>query len=160
MSAIGLTPRQRVAARARLRAAAVHVARNRGSIHYTQSALRWSFLRQRCAPWQHARFADCSSLASWLHWTATTRVHRGVRDFVNGQSWGAGYTGTMVQHGIRIARPTLVGDCVFYGGTRSVPAHVAVYIGAGQVVSHGSEAGPMILPWAYRRVNQCRRYIR
>lgn len=159
MSVLGLSARQRVAARARLRVAAVHVARNRGAIHYTQRGRRWDFIRNRCRPGHHAYYADCSALSTWLLWTSTARVY-GIADFVNGSSWAAGYTGTMVRHGQRIRRPRLVGDCVFYGGTRWVPGHVATYIGGGYVISHGSEAGPMIVPWAYRPVNQVRRYIR
>lgn len=156
---LGLSPRQRILARRRIKRAALRAARYRWVIHYTQRGRRWDFIRGRCAPWQHAYYADCSALATWLHWTAVARVYR-LGDFVNGAGWQAGYTGTMVQHGVRISRPRLVGDCVFYGGTRSVPGHVAVYIGNGLVVSHGSEAGPMLVPWAYRPVNQVRRYIR
>lgn len=160
MSALGLTRVQRAQARQRVKKAALHVASQRAGIHYTQGARRWDFIRGRCAPWQRASYADCSALSSWLLWTGTARVWPRMRDFVNGAGWRAGYTGTMIQHGVRIPRPTLIGDCVFYGGTRGVPAHVALYIGNGLVVSHGSEAGPMILRWNYRPVNQTRRYIR
>lgn len=52
----------------------------------------------------------------------------------------------------------LVGDLVQYGG------HVAMVYKAGTmstavVWSHGSEAGPMLLPIAYRKVAQVRRYL-
>src|SRR5262249_27972434 len=41
------------------------------------------------------------------------------------------------------------GDLVFYGS--GLPwEHVAIYVGGGQVVSHGGEAGPLLLPVDYR----------
>jgi hypothetical protein len=162
VSATGLSYAQRVAARKRLKRAALLVARRRGVIHYTQSSRRWDFIRLRRRPSRGsiAYYADCSSLATALIWDACRVRERGLRDFVNGAGWRAGYTGTMVRHGARIGRPRLVGDCVFYGGSRSVPGHVALYIGNGLVVSHGSEAGPLIIRWNYRPVVGVRRYIR
>jgi len=158
-SAIGLSPRQRVAARKRIVRAAWIGYQHRGAIHYTQRSQRWAIRTgARSKRGQYPHNADCSAYATYLHWDATVDHH--LRDFINGAAWRAGFTGTMVRHGVRIGRPTLVGDCVFYGGSFWVPHHVAVYIGHGRVFSHGSESGPYILPWNYRRVVQTRRYLR
>jgi cell wall-associated NlpC family hydrolase len=55
------------------------------------------------------------------------------------------------------------GDLVFYAKSGSTPSHVAIVVGRREgrpmVVSHGSESGPLYLPWDYRRVVQARRYI-
>jgi cell wall-associated NlpC family hydrolase len=50
---------------------------------------------------------------------------------------------------------------VFYGNQGAgIAEHVAVYVGNGMVISHGSEAGPFLLRWDYRPVNEVRRYLR
>jgi cell wall-associated NlpC family hydrolase len=96
------------------------------------------------------RYADCSSFATWTYFVG------GARD-PNGLAYsGYGYTGTLAQHGWRVgttraqdvarARP---GDLVFYGRGRPWD-HVAVYVGGGLVVGHGSESGPNRLRIDYR----------
>jgi len=158
--AIGLSARQRVYARKRMKRAMVLSWQHRGNVHYTQRVPgRWPISTGvRSKRHQYIRNADCSGGATYIHWDATVDHH--LRDFVNGFSWKYGYTGSMVLHGVRIRRPMLVGDCVFYGGSYMLPKHVAVYIGAGKVWSHGQESGPLILPWNYRSVVQTRRYLR
>jgi len=157
--AIGLNPAQRIAARKRILRAAWIGYQHRGNIHYTQRRNRWAISTgRRSKSGKYPNYADCSAYATYLHWDATAD-HR-IRDFVNGAGWRAGFTGTMVRHGVRISRPALVGDCVFYGGSFWRPHHVAVYIGNGRVFSHGQESGPLILPWRYRGVVQVRRYLR
>lgn len=151
-----VSAQRRIAARKRIRAAALTSVRHRGSIHYTQGGARWDFIRRRRKPWQIANYADCSAHATWLHWTATARVW-GTHDYVNGASWSAGYTGTQWNRGRRLRRPGLVGDLVFYGWSRGIPTHVATYIGGGLCVSHGSEVGPIIVRWNYRPVTGVRR---
>ena len=79
-------------------------------------------------------------------------------------AWQAGFTGTQIQHGRKItAGEMLAGDLVFYAGRGSTPTHVAICVGRkgdrAMVVSHGSESGPLYVPWNYRRVVQVRRYI-
>jgi len=129
------------------------------SIHYTQGELRWQGIdRRRVA--SVGRFpneADCSSFAGWCYWNGL-HVHLGHTDIVNGEHWLGGYTGTMLEHGRRVSSP-IAGDAIIYG--RSWPGeHVAIFTGGGLVVSHGSEAGPLLLPWRYRSdVLSIRRYV-
>lgn len=62
---------------------------------------------------------------------------------------GFGYTGTLIQNGKRVSASNLKpGDLVFYG--RHGISHVAIYVGSGRVVSHGSESGPLLLSTYYR----------
>jgi hypothetical protein len=67
-------------------------------------------------------------------------------------------TGTLCQHGHAVASPQ-PGDLVFYGS--GAPwHHVAVYVGGGRVVSHGSEGGPFLEAMDYRGDRgQIRRYV-
>lgn len=155
----GLGRVKRIMARRRIKRAAMLSYRYRGSVHYTQGAARWQGIsrRRRGRKGQYPNYADCSSLATWCYWDAV--IDYGCRDFVNGAGWQAGFTGTMVRHGKRIPRPRNVGDLVFYGGSLSLPSHVAIYVGRGLVVSHGSERGPLLVPWNYRPVMQVRRYL-
>ena len=57
----------------------------------------------------------------------------------------------------------LPGDLVFYASRGTTPTHVAICVGHKQgrpyVISHGSESGPLFLPYGYRRVVQIRRYV-
>lgn len=82
-----------------------------------------------------------------------------------GQVMLTGNTGTMAQHGREVLhlRHVLPGDCVLYGPAPTFE-HVAIVVavrnGVPMVVSHGSEPGPFLLPYNYRRdVGQFRRYV-
>lgn len=123
-------------------------------IHYTQSTLRMWGVRNKTMPPNVPPYEDCSSFATWLYWVAKAPDPNGL-----GYS-GFGFTGTQVLHGTRITSGMLKkGDLVFYGFTRSgYPTHVAIYVGGGKVVSHGSEGGPFLLPYNYRSINQIRTY--
>lgn len=135
---------------------------------YSQGPARFSGIRQhkRAYKGEYPPISDCSSSSTWAYWDATRRYK--LKDFVNGASWEAGYTGTMQNHGKRVfkGRPRfatarmMVGDAVFYGDQGGgIAAHVAIYIGNGLVISHGSH-GVHLLRWDYREVNEVRRYIR
>lgn len=134
--------------------AAVFGYHNRGSIHYTMSSLRMYGVRNHIKPPHIPRYEDCSSFATWCYYVA------GASD-PNGFGYaGWGYTGTLISHGTRIsitqARP---GDLIFYG-RYWIPSHVAIYIGNGRVISHGSEVGPLLLPWNYRGdIHSIRSYL-
>ncbi len=160
MSALGLNWQQRYNTRQRMKRAALLCHKHRSALHYTQGNLRWQYINRRlhASEGQYPNYADCSSLTTGFAWDVTRRYN--LKDFVNGCNWNYGYTGTQVQHGVSIPinrRRLLVGDFIFYGYG---PSHVAIYVGKGLVVSHGSESGPLLLRWDYRAVHSVRRYIR
>lgn len=130
-------------------------------LHYTQSVRRWDGINLNLKAWQgrFPRYADCSAFATWCLWNGLS--HYRVRDLVNGQNWRAGYTGTMISRGKPVvhSRNMRRGDLVLYGDPYGRSGHVAVYIGGSLVISHGSEAGPLKLPYNYRSVTAVRRYI-
>lgn len=135
---------------------------NASAIHYTQGPRRWDGinLRKRAYRGEFPHYADCSAFTTWLYWDATRRYH--AADFVNGEQWQGGYTGTQQDHGKQVGtnEKKVVGDLVFYGNQGGgVAEHVAVYVGNGLVISHGSEPGPFLLRWNYRAVNEVRRYV-
>lgn len=95
---------------------------------------------------------DCSWFATWCYKSG------GAPD-PNGLGYnGLGYTGTLVNRGIRTISPQ-IGDLAFYGWA-SIPSHVAVCVGNNMVVSHGSQPGPLLLPLHYRSdFTQVRSYL-
>jgi peptidoglycan hydrolase-like protein with peptidoglycan-binding domain len=88
--------------------------------------------------------ADCSEFATVVYKRA------GAPDPNRFLYNGAGYTGTLAQHGIFVARSQArPGDLVFYGS--GFPwHHVAIYVGQGRVVSLGSDSGPNLCDVDYR----------
>lgn len=135
-------------------------------IHYSQGPDRWEGIDRRCTHLNGTfpLHADCSSTLTWLIWDAIARSYH-VHDLVNHDNWRAGYTGTAQTGGKRVKHDSnlLIGDGIFYGDQGGgVSEHTAIYIGGGHVFSHGSEAGPFILPIDYRpdrRRELMRRYI-
>lgn len=119
---------------------------HRSTIHYTQTPLRMFGVRFKVRPPKVPPYEDCSSFATWCYWVAGAKDPNGPAFNYNGY----GYTGTQINAGRQIPSSALKrGDLVFYG-SRSVPSHVAIYVGDGRVVSHGSEVGPLLLPRTYR----------
>lgn len=152
---------QRLLIRRRIVQAAYLSLRNEPYIHYTQGSRRWDGIRlhKRAYKGQFPNYADCSSWVTWLIWTSVLKYIRNGKvktDFVNGAAWKYGFTGSQLQHGKRVTGRRYRGDLVFYG---SPVSHVAVYVGYGRVISHGSENGPRLLPVGYRVPNQTRRYV-
>ena len=110
-------------------------------------------VRRKIYPPRVPEWEDCSSFATWTYFVA------GAPD-PNGAGYnGSGYTGTLSRHGrrlggegssrsqqLKLAQP---GDLVFYGPGWPW-GHVSIYIGGGQVVSHGTESGPNRTPIDYR----------
>jgi hypothetical protein len=143
-------------ARDQLKAAAMALYNNRDHETYTQGGSRWEGINDGVRPPNAPRYSDCSAAATWVYWT----VYGGGADFINGEHWTAGYTGTMIDHGTEIslsaAQP---GDLVFYGSSHSSISHVAIFVGDGMVVSHGSD--PVRYASAHYRsdLQQVRRYI-
>lgn len=131
-----LTPRQKVVNEA------TWGYNNRGSIHYRQFRPMQTLNMGHRLP----QSLDCSEFS-------TVSYKRSDCPDPNGPSFGyngLGYTGTLAVHGQLVstnqARPA---DLVLYGGGYPYE-HVAVYVGFGRVISHGSEAGPLLLPMDYR----------
>jgi hypothetical protein len=157
---LGATPQQRINMRKRMLRACWLGYVHRDRIDYTQDAHgRWGINQHR---WsvddRYPDSSDCSGYSAYLFRDASRIL--GLHDFVNGFSWLYGYTGTMTRHGDWIPRPTLIGDQIFLRGTWSVPGHVQTYIGHGRAFSHGSQRGPLIVPWNNGYVVQVRRYLR
>lgn len=115
---------------------------HKDEIHYSQGPLR---MKDFGRPPNIPENTDCSGYATWCYFVS------GAAD-PNGNNYnGVGFTGTLWDHGQHIGIVQLrVGDLVFYGDPHSVHSHVAIFIGNNQVVSQGSEAGPLIEPIRYR----------
>jgi hypothetical protein len=130
--------------------AAAHLCfQNRALIHYTQNGIppaprRMDGVRRMLRPPAFPEFEDCSSFSTWCYFAA------GAPD-PNGLSYnGEGWTGTQHPRGTETValRP---GDLVFYGPNRNSINHVTVYVGNGQVISHGGETGPRLFRLDYDR---------
>jgi cell wall-associated NlpC family hydrolase len=137
---------------------------HRSEMTYTEGFRRWSGITEHRRAYKHEfpPYADCSAFVTWCLWDATRAEKSG--DFVNGLGWAGGYTGTMTQHGEPVDLNALkTADAIFYGGSHEVPAHVALYIGSGKVISHGQEGDPRIYPIDLNGalpLNRAIRYIR
>jgi hypothetical protein len=152
----GLNESQRAKAREMVIQAAYLGLKNAKALHYTQGARRWEGIQKKLRAWrgQFPKYADCSSFATWCLWQGLGHFH--VRDVVNGENWLAGFTGTQLSHGKRVVHESNIkhGDLALYNG------HVAVCVGGGMVISHGSEGGPYLLPLHYRSdLLEVRRFI-
>ena len=134
--------------------------KHKGEVHYTMGARRWDGVTNRCRSHlgRFPKWADCSSYVTWCLWDALGGPNAGP-DIANGQSWKAGYTGTLKQHGRRVSLENAVaGDLVHYGG--GTGSHVTIVVGKNKVVSHGSEGGPFLLRPDYRDdISEVRRYF-
>lgn len=160
-----LTRAQRERARDRAAQAALLGYRHRSRVHYAQDSRRWRGItnRRNSARGEFPSYADCSGYTTWCLWNGLHLLY-GKPDVVNGAHWRAGFTGTQVSHGRRIVASDLMrADLIFYAAAGTTPTHVAICVGRQRgrpvVVSHGSEAGPLFLPWNYRRVVAIRRHI-
>lgn len=155
VSVSGLSAAHRAAARAAGKKALDLSVRKSGEIDYTQGPMRWAWKAHRWFASKGAvpRDTDCSGWATWVLYQGLRLFH--VRDVVNGASWLGGFTGTMLMHGklVRDHRNIRLLDLAIYNG------HVAVCIGGGYVLSHGSP-GIHKLPLNYRDdLIAVRRYI-
>jgi hypothetical protein len=129
--------------------------RNARAVHYTQGGLRWQGINRnlRAKRGQYPNYADCSSLYTWAWWNA---IGQGP-DRLNGARWLYGYTGTLATHGARIGT-TVLGAAILYGNGWPY-VHVTGYCGGGYCLSHGSEAGPLKVPYNYRPIGQVRKHV-
>jgi cell wall-associated NlpC family hydrolase len=159
-SGSGLDDRRREMAREFVAEGACLVLEHASEMHYTQGPRRWEGIDRDLRAWrgEFPRYADCSALATWILWQGLG--HFRVPDIVNGADWRAGFISTLLSHGRELGRrePIRLGDLAFYlpGGRH----HVAVYIGGGKVLSHGTRHGPAKLTLDYRSdLHSIRRYI-
>jgi hypothetical protein len=157
---------QRVEARAIACDSALLMLDHQSYCQYTQGDMRWEGISHHLLSQdgQYPEWADCSSSYTWFMWNAL-RIKFGVGDVINGLDWEAGYTGTIVEHGLHIGGPAswMRGDALLYGDPIE---HVAMNVGWDprekyhMVIDCGSEAGPFYLRWNYRPdFNCCRRFI-
>ena len=159
-SGSGLDDQRRELARELVAEGACLVLEHASEMHYTQGPRRWEGIDRDLRAWrgEFPRYADCSALVTWILWQGLG--HFRVADVVNGANWHAGFISTLLSHGRALGRgePIRLGDLAFYfpGGVH----HVAVYIGGGKVVSHGTSDGPAKLTLDYRSdLHSIRRYI-
>ena len=149
-------------ARERAVRAAMLGVKHRDQISYTQTTSRWDGINRVCRAFrgQFPRSADCSSFVTWCIWDALGGPKAGG-DRVNGQQWRMGFTGNQTSHGklVRSLEDARPGDLLFYRGSNGQIAHVTMLIDKGKCVSHGSNAGPMILAPNYRPIAQIRSYL-
>lgn len=106
-------------------------------------------------PWPRIPPAtDCSGMSTWILYEAGAGASVGYF----GPGSPVGWTGTLRYQGRHISttdtRYLYPGDLVFYHGW----GHVAVYIGGGLVVSHGT-VGVHIESYRYSTIDEIRRYI-
>jgi hypothetical protein len=165
----GLRHAQKTAARDRAVQAAMLGYYHRSAIHYTQLGRRWEGITDTrySRQGQYPNYADCSAYVTWCLWNAL-KVAYGVKDVVNGADWRAGYTGTMLSHGMVVEKVADMrrGDAVLYG-SGPPGKHTAIIVGrkggrrgTPMVVSHGSEGGPYYVAYNYRSdIMSVRRYI-
>lgn len=134
----------------KLRAAMVAYAlwgyNNRAEIHYAEFRPMLYLNALETLPVSE----DCSTFATKDY------KYAGAAD-PNGLNYdGYGNTGTMREHGIVIPlAQALPGDLAHYDN----PQHVAIYVGNGRVISHGSEIGPLLSPVDYRPLTEIRTYL-
>jgi hypothetical protein len=94
---------------------------------------------------------DCSAFATWCYMSARAPDPSGVNyNYI-------GNTRTQVSKGFPVSTVAQLrpGDLVFYNN----PDHVAVYVGNGKVVSHGSDPGPSLATVNYRPISAMRWYL-
>lgn len=161
--AVGISPANRgELRRVIMRAAKLGVAEH-ARMTYTEGPLRWSGITHECRSilGEVPPDSDCSAFATWCYWDASRWLK--LPDIVNGDNWLAGYTGTMVQHGVEIPlADAQQGDLVFYG--EGIPFHVAIFAGrsalfdgGAQVVSMGRPGAPELV--GVGKPSQVRKYI-
>lgn len=163
-SASGLSLAHRIRARDRSVGAAVLAWHHAPQIHYTQGVQRWDgiHLHKNARIGQYPNFADCSAFVTWCLWNGLDLSGLVSHDIVNGTNWAGGFTGTLLKHGKEVHHLASVqrADYIIYGNG-GTGEHTAICVGhrasdhKPMVVSHGSERGPLYLPYDYRSDIMC-----
>jgi hypothetical protein len=172
-TASGLGPHDQQRARQMVVQACALLLAHPADVHYTMDRpaelaaqggkpRRWDGINLGLRAWrgEYPHYGDCSSTFTWLVWQGLG--HFGLADHVNGERWRGGYTGTLLDHGrpVHDVGKVKIGDALIYGPRGSDGEHVALGLGGGWVLSHGSEGGPYRLRWNYRGdLMAIRRYI-
>lgn len=152
----------RAVARARLHLAKVRLTRDKRKRARIVAAARWGAAHQpeihyaetRPIPLQPAGVLHSLPFTTDCSGFVTVCYRAAAAPDPNGNNYdGQGYTGSLLARGLKVEKPK-PGDVVIYGtGTGH---HAALIVAGGSdplTVSHGSEAGPMLI-----RVSQERRY--
>jgi len=136
--------------------------RQTGRVHYTEGQDRMSIVRLKLKPpFARVLREDCSSYVTGCFHIAGAPDPNGLH--YNGE----GYTGTLGEHGRRVAKP-FPGDIVLYPSAKAPRwpwGHTALAIGddvgkpATRCLSHGREGDPLILPINYRRIGEFRSFV-
>lgn len=158
MGSLGLTQADRLEMRRVILRAAYMGVTYHNRMTYSEGALRWSGIADRILDYggHVPPYADCSSFLAWLFWDPAWNWLR-LGDFLNGCNWKAGYTATMVQHGVSVSLENMqTCDAVFYGEW-DIPYHTTLYVGNGRVISMGRPGAPELVPIG--PATQARRYI-
>jgi len=132
------------------------VYKERAHEHYTEAAgPRWQGIHDKVCPAHVPKTSDCSSTVTWIYWT----LFGNGPDFLNGENWEAGYTGTLTAHGHNVGtdeKNLKIGDLCFY---YHPIAHTAIYVGNGKVVSHGMDPVGLYQYTQCAPLQYCVRYI-
>jgi hypothetical protein len=115
--------------------------------YYTQGSARWQGVTAVYGKVKVTkvipvlRGGDCSAgYTRWVLWALQQHLGRVPHDVVNGASWRAGYTGTIVVVCKRVTEPQ-IGDAILYGSNTSNTSHVTGVVDVNKrlCVSHGRD---------------------
>lgn len=140
--------------RQRIVAAALYGVSVRDRIGYTQGPHRLDAIVARLKPPKFPSATDCSGFGTWCYQVAGAPDPCGYGYDVRR---GEHFTGTMAIRGHKVAKPQ-IGDLLLYGSPPTYE-HVTIYIGSGRCASHGTAAGPSVIPMDYRPIAQARSYL-
>lgn len=122
-----------------------------GEEYYTQGAARWQGVRDvygkiKAGEPPQLTSGDCSAgYTRWVLWALQQSLGRVPHDVVNGASWQAGFTGTIVVVCRKVAKPQ-IGDAILYGSSADRTTHVTGVYDVGQrtCISHGKERAEIV----------------
>jgi hypothetical protein len=120
--------------------------------YYTQGPARWQGVRAvkgKVAVGKPPilRGGDCSAgYTRWWLWAYQQSTGRIPHDVVNGCSWDAGYTGTIIVACRKVATPQLGDAIVYFRGNDSVHVTGVLDVDAKTCISHG-KARAEIVGW-------------